>query len=114
MHELSVLKKVVDKCSEVAKENNATKVKIVTLEIGELTGYIPKFFTEYFPIITKDNPLYSDTKVKLISTPGEALCEKCGAMYNVMKHKGECPLCKSRNKKIIGGHEFSIKEILVE
>ena len=46
-----------------------------------------------------------------ISVTGEALCKDCSAMYNVMRCEGKCPKCGSRNKTILGGTEFRIKEI---
>lgn len=32
-------------------------------------------------------------------------------MYNVMQNEGMCPKCGSRNKKILGGQQFLLKEI---
>ena len=113
MHEISVLENVLNSCRKVAKENNVENIRVITLNIGELTGYIPKFFYEYFPIITDDEKLFDKTELKIIMTPGEALCEECSAMYNVMKAEGKCPKCDSRYKKIIGGQDFRLEEIIV-
>ena len=44
----------------------------------------------------------------------EGLCTDCQTLYNVMRFEGRCPKCKSRNKKIISGREFVVKNILVE
>ena len=33
------------------------------------------------------------------------------AMYNVMRQEGVCPNCGSRNKRILGGKEYTLKEI---
>ena len=68
MHEISVLENVLKTCRRVADENNVENIKVITLNIGELTGYLPVFFYEYFPIITKDEKLFEDTKLKIITT----------------------------------------------
>ena len=113
MHEISVLQQVINTCRDVAKENDVENIKVVTLNVGELTGYLPVFFYEYFPIITKDEKLFEDTELKIILTKGEGLCSDCGAMYNIMAREGKCPKCGSRNKKIIGGQAFTLEEIVV-
>jgi hydrogenase nickel incorporation protein HypA/HybF len=42
---------------------------------------------------------------------GEALCKECKALYNVMKNEGKCPCCGSREKEVLGGQQFIVKEI---
>ena len=113
MHEISVLEKVVTTCRKVASENSVSHIKAVTLTVGELTGYIPYFFTEYFPIITKGESLFEGTKLNIKEIKGEALCDECKCMYNVMKAEGKCPRCGSRAKTIIGGQEFRLEELIV-
>ncbi len=44
---------------------------------------------------------------------GEAMCNECHSLYNVMKCKGICPHCLSRDKTILSGQEFVVKEISV-
>ena len=41
------------------------------------------------------------------------LCENCGQVYNIVENKGVCPKCGSRDKEILCGREFNIKELLV-
>lgn len=114
MHELSVLNKAIDTVSKIAEENDVQKIAYITLEIGELTGYLPVFFEKYFPIVIEDKPLFQDAKLYMRVIKGEALCEDCQTLYNVMKNEGKCPKCHSRRKKILGGQDFIIKEIGIE
>ena len=113
MHEISVLKKIVDTCERVAADNGVSNIKGITLTVGELTGYIPYFFTEYFPLVTKDKPLFEGAQLQIREIKGEALCKECGSLYNVMRCEGQCPRCGSRSKTIIGGEEFRLEQILV-
>jgi len=114
MHEIGVLTKALRIVEDVAKKNNISKVGYITFEIGELTGYVPVFFEKYFPMATEDNPLFEKTELRIEVIRGEALCESCESLYNVMKNEGKCPKCGCRSKKILGGQEFRIKEIGVE
>ncbi len=111
MHEISVLQKAVDLAEQTAIDNHIERIAFLTLEVGELSGYLPVFFYKYFPIVTENRPVFEGTELKIITAAGEALCEECLAMYNVMKNEGKCPKCGSRRKRILGGQQFLLKEI---
>lgn len=111
MHEISVLTRAIDLAEQTAADNNIDKVTYVTLEVGELSGYLPKFFEKYFPVVIEERPIFEGCKLNMHIVPGEALCEACSSMYNVMKCEGKCPACGSRSKKILGGQQFLLKDI---
>lgn len=112
MHEIGVLYEAIKVAERTAEANSLAGIKYLTLSVGELTGYLPIFFEKYFPIITEDRPLFKDAELKLEIVPGEALCTECQSIYNVMKCKGVCPKCGSRNKTILGGRDFLVKDIV--
>lgn len=111
MHEIGVLYKAVETANQISEENGIDELKFITLEIGELTGYIPVFFEKYFPIVVEDFPRLKNAHLNIEVIKGQALCSECQSFYNVMTHEGVCPKCKSREKKIISGQEFKIKEM---
>ena len=111
MHEIGVLTKAVDLVESVARDNGVDRVGYITLEIGELTGYVPLFFEKYFPVVTEDRPIFQGTELRIQTVRGQALCADCQSLYNVMKQEGRCPKCGSREKTILGGQQFLVKEI---
>ena len=111
MHEIGVLTKAVDLAETAAKDNGLDTISYIILEVGELTGYIPEFFEKYFPIVTEDRPIFFKTELRIRKVRGQALCQNCQSLYNVMRNEGRCPKCGSREKKILGGQQFLIKEI---
>ncbi len=111
MHEIAVLSKAVNLGEQIARENNVEHIKYLRLEVGELTGYLPVFFEKYYPVVTEDKPIYAGSELKMDIVRGEALCNECHSLYNVMKNEGRCPKCGSRSKTILGGQEFKIKDI---
>ncbi|MBQ1370511.1 MAG: hydrogenase maturation nickel metallochaperone HypA [Acutalibacteraceae bacterium] len=111
MHEISVLKRAVDLAEQTAIDNNIDRIAYITLEVGELSGYLPVFFEKYFEVVIEDRPIFEGAELKMIRPRGEGLCLDCHAMYNVMANEGRCPKCGSRNKKILGGQQFLLKEI---
>lgn len=111
MHEISVLYKAVELAEQTAKDNGIEHLSYITLEVGELSGYLPIFFEKYFPVVIENRPVFEGCQLKMIRVRGEALCRDCNALYNVMQNEGVCPKCGSRYKKILGGQQFTLKEI---
>lgn len=111
MHEIGALTKAVDLVESVAKEHRIDRVKSITLEVGELTGFLPVFFEKYFPIVIEDRPILADARLHLLTVNGQALCGACESVYNVMQHEGKCPNCGSREKTVLGGRDFVVKSI---
>lgn len=111
MHEISALYRAVDAAEETARRFHISKITGLTLEVGELTGYLPSFFEKYFPEVTEERPLIRGAELKIDIVRGEALCRDCYSMYNVMVNEGCCPRCGSRDKEILGGRDFKVKSI---
>ncbi|MBQ9328899.1 MAG: hydrogenase maturation nickel metallochaperone HypA [Solobacterium sp.] len=111
MHEISVLVKAVELAEQTAEDNGIEEISYITLEVGELSGYLPVFFEKYFPIVVEHHPRLQKAELRMITPRGEGLCLNCSAIYNVMECQGVCPKCGSRSKKILGGQQFLLKEI---
>ena len=50
MHELSVLHYIVKTATRIATENHIAKIKHIVLDVGELSGFVPRYLTKLFPI----------------------------------------------------------------
>ena len=111
MHEISVLSRAVELAEETAEENGISRLSYITLEVGELSGYLPVFFEKYFPVVIEGREVFEGCQLRMTRPRGEALCTDCHAMYNVMECEGKCPRCGSRYKTILGGTQFELKEI---
>lgn len=113
MHEISVLVEVVRTVEEIVKEKNIKKLDSIVLEIGELSSVYSPFMVEYFPVVTDNKPFFKNTKLVIENLPGEARCQFCSEVFNVIKNKGYCPKCGSFDKDLMSGKEFNIKELIV-
>lgn len=114
MHEIGVLYKMLDQVEQVAKENHVKKIKRIEVEIGELSGMLPVFFEQYYEPAIEHRDILKGSELKIREISGEGLCLECNTLYNVMRCEGCCPKCQSRKKKILGGRDFMIKNIVVE
>lgn len=111
MHEIGMLHEVAKTVSKIATEQQVEQVKYISLEVGELSGVIPEFFENSYPIVVEKYPLLKGSELKIRMVPGEALCDDCHALYNVMKNEGQCPRCQSRYKTILGGQKIILQHI---
>ncbi len=66
MHEISVLHKAVDLAEQTAADNGITRISYITLEIGELSGYLPVFFEKYFPVVTENRPVFDGCELRMV------------------------------------------------
>lgn len=110
MHEMSIVMAACDQISSFAKENDISQIAEVVYEIGEGSGIVIDYFKKVYPIATKGTILEgSEAIIEIV--PGMATCMDCFEIYNVIENKGCCPQCGSRNKDVLSGTEFNIKEI---
>lgn len=114
MHELGILTQVVKSVESIAAEEKIEKIAAISLEIGELSGVLPAFMEKYYPIVIENKPLFEGSELKIEIVRGEGLCNECHAVYNIMEFEGACPRCKSRDKTVLGGQDFVLKNVYVK
>ena len=110
MHELGVVINVIKTVEEFALKNGITKIDTLVLQIGELSSMIPKYIEACYPCAV-DGTSMQDTKLEIEILPGNALCKKCGKVFNLIQNKSVCPYCTSREWELLSSKEFMIKEI---
>ena len=112
MHEIGALYKMLEQVEAVAKANHVKQIKAIVIDLGELSGMLPVFLEKYYPAATENKELFKGSELIINIIKGE-LCLECHSLYNIMQHEGMCPRCKSRNKKVLGGRDFVLKNILI-
>lgn len=73
MHELGVLMQVVKTVIKVAEANCIKKVKHITLEVGEASGFVPHYLMKLFPIAADAYPALKKTKLYIHTVLGKGL-----------------------------------------
>ena len=124
MHEFSAACSIVDTALEAAKNNKATKVSIVNVEVGEFTFLVPEQLVFNFEIASK-NSILEGAELLIKTVKGQLLCDDCKfegesqvdpnipnqiAAFAPMK----CPKCGGSSTKITGGKDFVITSIEAE
>jgi hydrogenase nickel incorporation protein HypA/HybF len=111
MHEIGVLFEVVKSVERFAEENEVEKIQTLVLQIGELSSMIPKYMKSLYPAAI-EGTILDGSELEIEILPANALCNDCKKVFNIMEHKGTCPICDKKNIEILSGKEFYIKEIV--
>jgi len=76
MHELGVLCQALGTVSRIAEQNKIRRVRHITLEVGETSGFVPAFFEKLFPAAADPFPVVKDAQLRIITVPGGGLIIK--------------------------------------
>ena len=110
MHELGILSSMMKTIEGIMKDEELTHIEAVVLQVGEISGVIPRYLEECWPAATYKSQ-FEDTKLELEVIPGIVRCNECGKVFNAMQFDLKCPDCKSESHFPLSGREFIIKEI---
>jgi hydrogenase nickel incorporation protein HypA/HybF len=113
MHELSLCESILQVLEQQATVQQYTKVRIVWLEIGVLSGVEPEAMRFSFDVVTIGS-LADQAKLEIIEVPGQAWCMACACNVVVEQLYDVCPQCGSHQLQVNNGDQMRIKEIEVE
>ncbi|MDK2808508.1 MAG: hydrogenase nickel incorporation protein HypA/HybF [Clostridiales bacterium] len=110
MHELGVLNSMVHTIERMIQKEGYTKVEKVVIEVGELSGIVPRYLEATWPAATYKT-FMEGTTLELNVVPGIVKCKDCGRVFNAMYSDLSCPDCSSVNMEILEGDDIIIQQI---
>ena len=113
MHELSIATNIIEIATEYAEKNNASVIKEIEIEIGELSGVVVEALEFAMESATKDT-LLENAKISINYIPGRAKCLNCRNEFPVASLYETCPECNTFNPEIIKGNELRIKSLIID
>lgn len=111
MHELGTIIYVIDTIEKLAVEEKLTAVGSITLQVGEVSGIVPDYLSDFWLYARKKSELLKETELKIEKLDAVTYCQDRKKTYSPVQYGKECPYCKSGNTFLVIGNEFSIKEI---
>ncbi len=76
MHELGILWEIVKTVNKIVVKNGIKAVKHITLEVGESSGFVPRYLTKLFPVAADAYPALQHTKLLIHLVTGKGLIIK--------------------------------------
>lgn len=110
MHELGIVMSIIKDTEKYMVDNKLKSIEKIVLQVGALSGIVPKYLSDVFPMAIMDTKL-SNSILEIEETVGIGLCNACGFRYDLIQNNNTCPLCKNTSFSIISGKEFLIKEL---
>lgn len=114
MHELVVVKQMMNTVIKHADDNNASKITVVHLVVGELRDFVDVWVRKYFVFASKGT-IAEGAQINITRIPGLSVCE-CGANVQVTRENiftYKCSNCGSEKLNLIHGLEYQISGIEV-
>ena len=111
MHELGTIIYVIDTVEKLAAEQKLSAVSSVTLEVGEVSGIVPSYLSDFWLYARKKSELLKETELKMETLPAVSFCQGCERSYPTVQYAKICPYCGSGDTFLLTGNEFNIKEI---
>ena len=111
MHELGTIIYVIETIEKLAVEQKLTAVGSITLEVGEVSGIIPDYLSDFWLYARKKSELLKETELKIEDIKAVTFCQNCKKTYPTVEFGKKCPHCQSDNTFLVVGNEFNIKEI---
>lgn len=110
MHELSIVEGIVQTTVDFAEENGIEAIKKVVVQVGTLTGVLPKYLYMYYPEVVEHTPL-EGSELEVEEIAAECFCRNCGCTFSPAEEQMECPECGEDDSEILHGNELIVREI---
>ena len=112
MHELSIMISVVDICLEQAKQENATKITSIQLEVGDKAGVVIDSLEFACDAVTRGT-IAEGAALDIVRVPLIGKCLDCGFEFEAVDGKLVCPKCEGW-AGMVKGKELNILSIEID
>ncbi len=112
MHELGICDALRKMVSRIAAQEGADSVTSITVEVGTLSGVVPRFLADGWEAVTDGTPL-EGTEMRIETVDGTAECLDCGAVFTANLNDLRCPECRGAKLTPLTGRDLTLKEILL-
>lgn len=111
MHELGIVFHIIRTVEDVAKQNDVTCIRRVTLQLGEVSGVVESYLQDCWKWAAAKTDLLPGAVLTVETIPAITQCQACGQQYETVRYGRTCPHCQSPDTYLVQGNEMMIKEI---
>lgn len=110
MHELGICDAMLKMVRGVMKDEGLEGVNKITVEVGNLSGVVPRFMEECWVAVVDGTEL-EGTVLVAEEVIGRAKCLDCETEFDADLNNLKCPECGSDMLTPLSGRDLTIKEI---
>src|SRR5512140_825389 len=113
MHELSIMDSALTLALEQAKEAGATRVHVVRLRIGALSGVVPEALQFAFEALAPGTAAEGG-QLAIEPVPARFWCAACAREFQSDDMFAECPDCHRPSGELRAGREMEVASLEIE
>lgn len=110
MHELSVCQGLLDQVTGIARQNRATGITRIRLQIGPLSGVEPQLLEQAFPLASAGT-VAEHAELAIETLAVRVRCETCGAETEAAANRLLCGACGDWHTKLVSGDELLLVSV---
>jgi len=113
MHEMSLAQALVDRASELARQDGCKRILAIDVRIGALSGVMRDALEFCFPAAARGTVL-EGTVLRVTEVPLKARCRACGRTSQPEPFEIQCAHCGSMDLELTDAREFKLVSLEVE
>jgi len=110
MHELSLCQALIDQVEGIAREHNATAVRLIKLQLGPLSGAEAPLLKHAYPIAAAGS-VAEAAELVIEPMPIRVHCNSCGAESDATINRLLCGSCGDYHTQLISGDELVLASL---
>lgn len=111
MHELGICDALLKMVQGIMKDEELERVDKITVEVGSLSGVVPKFLADCWVAVSEGTEL-EEAEFAIEELAGTAKCLDCGVEFTADLNDLTCPSCRGKKLLPLTGRDLTLKEIL--
>jgi len=112
MHEVGIVQSALQTAFEEARKSQATRIHLLRLRVGALSGVVPDALGFAFEALTSGT-MAEGAKLEVEEVPATWWCEPCGKEFETREYLGQCPACQQPSNQLCRGRELHLATIEV-
>ncbi len=113
MHELSIMDSALTLALEQAQKAGATRVHVLRLRIGALSGVVPEALQFAFEALAQGTPAEGG-ELAIEQIPARFWCAHCAREFQSDDMFADCPDCHQPSGDLRAGREMEVASMEIE
>ena len=110
---MALTESILELIEEEARKQSFTKVKLVRLEVGQLSHVSADALAFCFDAVTRST-IADGAGLEIVTVPGQGWCMDCSKTVPLAERFGACPECGNYHVQMTAGDELRLHELEVE
>lgn len=113
MHELAIMDSALNLALDQARKAGATRVLVIRLRIGVLSGVVPDALQFAFESLAPGT-LADGAALSIEDVPARFWCDTCQREFQSDDFFGECPQCHAASGTLRSGRELELASMEID